>query len=1293
MKTLLILSFTACLISLCGIEAAASPTAVSLRGFGKLVVTPRFFAGSRSSWVTLTAQDPAHAAVCASKFLADLYGFGDVKPADAAGLPGTVAELDGAAWWLVGVDGGACQILCARTRADLASLAHKAGASAWKHVPPAAYPRWLDCMDNAAMGFWFLGGGALPKDVNDDFAWLGENGFTGCVASGVTESRLIAPGVLDSTQLDWYGAMAAKYRVPFRTLLNWTSPMQPPMVWNRVPLPYIEPADGAQPYDDFQHASLGVYDGFVPTPATDPYMLDLRRKLAAKEAADPNFVGHHGSAELGGQTIIELSRYARMPSTIDAWREFLRTKLGLTLAQVGLRYLGNAKAYSSWSQVDVPSLKQFTGWGDGSIDLSGDWQGHADPSAEGADWPQVRSNDVMLLQYASNSHNTPGYWLRRSITLTAEQCGRLKALHIARAGWHGLAPPLAIAAYLNGKQLVDETVEHPLWPDQDQCVLLGDAARPGENHLVLRVRGPLSYVFLSPAGRWAYPSDNPHLNQLWCDATDFTVDIKLKWVEHNLMAIRQGDPDRPIKIMAPWNVMDKIGDLCLKYGAYPHDTGQGGACWAPWMARYVTWRNIQASSEPGGPAGSPAEMRQAMTLYLMLGNSIVDYVFHVDEYRKPDMAKWIADNREMLRCIGKMDVPHAKLAVLRSLRDTRLGFKAPWAWDIARGEAQAAGRTADYVDLPDFASGRANAFKIIFDDGTAVLSEGDIAAIESYVRQGGIFIATNNTGLHTPSTANAWPICRLTGLAVKKPAAPFGNIQFSGTETLIPSLRGRQIKGEGQALDWLKGNQAGESLALAASAPGVNVIATWADRAASDGNIAVASRRIGKGEVVTLGSTFWRDAQDSNAHWISRPELTKLLDEMLSSLGVERDSWVVNAPELSQQVWAEHWRSKNGIYDLFPVARINGDASLPSVTASVKLRGQCPAGEIRDLAAIGHPSVTVSAEGEGFSLPPITLQPMESHVYAAPRVDIEHAAIYWLGVQERQWPALAPVSADALPAAPKPSTDTLALTDGWKMTTGGSDEIWTAPGFNDRSWKTVAPATFAVLGLPEDAVARLRRTVSIPRGWAGKRVSLVFDAPYWFWGVKDHGRLWINGRALPPDTVPNQHNGSFTLDVSDYITNGRLTLALEVDGKPANCKWWPRPAGVSGTFLLQATPIDVKTVPLTDWKAATDLNVFTPLAPNKSVTCKYVETTFDLPAIWPASRLFLESDQPLRWIVLNDRVVSCPDILHELDISRLAVRGRGNVLRWVPVVNGVENPAGDHKITGLPPAIRLGWRP
>jgi hypothetical protein len=147
--------FVVCLAAMVSAAESVETFRVKTRGFGDVEVTARFSGegAGRTSWTTFLAEDEAHARICASKRLADL-GFGDLKPVADSGLAGTVLELPGAGVWLLGVEGNRFHELFAPSRKALARQAKASGAAAWQAVPARAYPRWLDCFDNAGPGVW-----------------------------------------------------------------------------------------------------------------------------------------------------------------------------------------------------------------------------------------------------------------------------------------------------------------------------------------------------------------------------------------------------------------------------------------------------------------------------------------------------------------------------------------------------------------------------------------------------------------------------------------------------------------------------------------------------------------------------------------------------------------------------------------------------------------------------------------------------------------------------------------------------------------------------------------------------------------------------------------------------------------------------------------------------------------------------------------------------------------------------------------------------------------------------------
>ena len=208
-------------------------------------------------------------------------------------------------------------------------------------------------------------------------------------------------------------------------------------------------------------------------------------------------------------------------------------------------------------------------------------------------------------------------------------------------------------------------------------------------------------------------------------------------------------------------------------------------------------------------------------------------------------------------------------------------------------------------------------------------------------------------------------------------------------------------------------------------------------------------------------------------------------------------------------------------------------------------------------------------------------------------------------------------------------------------------------------------------------------------------MELVFDAEHWFWGILPHGQLLVNGK--PPaglrQPIVGMATPGFTLDVTSAAAGGTLRLALEIDGTqqifPTRPYRQSRPHGVTGMFYLRATPLPVRTEPLTDWYAASAFNRLRAVRTGDNVECIYLETQFSLPANWPAQRLFLSTPHHLGFLVLNGYVVGTPGWMNRLDISGLVYRdGRPNVLRWVPASQVAD---WQRPYRGVVPELNLVW--
>jgi len=79
--------------------------------------------------------------------------------------------------------------------------------------------------------------------------------------------------------------------------------------------------------------------------------------------------------------------------------------------------------------------------------------------------------------------------------------------------------------------------------------------------------GPVAgYIFLGATPLRMYPHMTEPENRLWYDTANFSASLLMRNLENILIATRQGDPNRPMKVMATKNMLDMSQDLCARYG-------------------------------------------------------------------------------------------------------------------------------------------------------------------------------------------------------------------------------------------------------------------------------------------------------------------------------------------------------------------------------------------------------------------------------------------------------------------------------------------------------------------------------------------------------------------------------------------------------------------------------------------------------------------------------------------------------------------------------------------------------
>ncbi|WP_306319065.1 MULTISPECIES: glycoside hydrolase family 2 TIM barrel-domain containing protein [unclassified Streptomyces] len=138
--------------------------------------------------------------------------------------------------------------------------------------------------------------------------------------------------------------------------------------------------------------------------------------------------------------------------------------------------------------------------------------------------------------------------------------------------------------------------------------------------------------------------------------------------------------------------------------------------------------------------------------------------------------------------------------------------------------------------------------------------------------------------------------------------------------------------------------------------------------------------------------------------------------------------------------------------------------------------------------------------------------------------------------------------------------------------------VWQLHGHDFPIYTNITYPWWGANGLGEDAqppasptrynpVGQYRRTFTVPRGWAGRRVFLHFE------GVKSAHYVWVNG------TLVGYHEDSFTpaeYDITPHLTEGTNQLAVEVyrfcDGDWMEDQDMIRLSGIFRPVYLYSTP-------------------------------------------------------------------------------------------------------------------------
>jgi hypothetical protein len=1232
--------------------------AMSLRGFGRVATQGWVWkspAGKKLTQVIFSCQTPEHAAVTASKYLEDLLAYGAVTLAEAPqGVAATVVNVRHGGTWLLALDGNCVRIV---TGPDLAFV--QAGlkawdTSAWTPVKRRAYPQYLDNFDNAGLSIWWM----ASAKTDEQLAWMKD--FPAVVNLNTQKlSQTPAPTVYGVSDADGAIAQLRSIGKPFR-YMTWMGDYGGGSAWANI---YTLPGRSVEEAPDGftgRYLFRSLYKkGQVMSSEAHTVTLDALVQIMRKRVNEPDLLAWlepHGE-------FLKPDPFHMPPGCEIRFPSYLQLEKGYDLATLSLAYTGNDTAYQSWADIPLPDTAYFSGRYGEYLDLDDvKWAWKPAPLADGekGNWMRAdfddsawardfRTSKHLLSNWNHRSRISP-LWLRFTHDIPQQLLDKAKDrplyLHLMPYT-ESKGRPLSV--WINGKLAGKELMDPKGHVNRHVAIDAREFLKAGQNSFaVFSLGGRIAYrVFLGFENPGSYPYADSHRNQQYLDWNDYLIWEKLQALERYLKAMRSVDPVRPIKVMTPHMFQSAAMDLFARYGAYPQLTGEGGWYRPMHYKGYSRLRGLPGSSEPGGAQKTATGSQQMFGMIFWESQDCHDYVFDLTRElwsHKEALAWWTA-NKPLLRTLGKTDFIASKIGVLRDTRQgERYGNDEIWNWDVSRGLLPALGLTPVLVDGPDFENGLADDVPVMMDCATTVMTPAMVDAIERYVAHGGIFIAQHHTGRHSSEMRNAWPLAERFGLKITLKLLsdenyhkwPLGKIKFTETQTLWPSLRGKACEGSGVSIDWADNESTGAVAITSDDTRAVEPVALW-----EDGTMAVADAHRGAGRLIFVGTPFYYRMRDEQGKYLNESRRQALVEEMLDSLQVKRDTHVGD-----ERVWFEKRASKNGLYDVYfacPMGlRKKGWKVDDKLPCDLTFDREGPVAVVEPTSADCDDIPAQFANGR-VSLGTVAMNPYKPRQFAVLREDAGlEGPLHWLKTQWGAWRRLDPVPAsnadrlieNARRLAKRLGEDGMDISQEWKVRINPEnpdDDAWLTEDVS--SWQDSEVGSWLARGWPQARVVQYRKKVTVPAGWLeGKtRIYLGCDG-YNRLGLQDQASVWVNGKQIYRNT-----KGYFCLDVSEFAATGMLDLAMIVRGKPRDFNT----IGPTATFYLRKLPAPIHTIELNDgwtklddWQGGTE----TLTMPVKANVFG-MKTTVTLPAEYaghPVRLCIVDTNRQVHGLIIND---------------------------------------------------------
>ncbi len=948
------------------------------------------------------------------------------------------------------------------------------------------------------------------------------------------------------------------------------------------------------------------------------------------------------------------------------FRHWLKAVKGYSLQTLGRRWHGSPTYFKSWNQVHVPSRMALFGQLNSSCLMVRHWSWQL--AETGKTWvPPTSKAGWVKIHLPPAQMETLLPWKTSFYKARFNAAGWL-AKNSGKAVYLVVHPMTAwgqkgCGVWLNGRYLGTFKGRTEGSPDRDFDVEVTKSLASGVNRLILLIPGTKRHAsYLGSGGKLMaafftthkpqrYPDMGPYLNARWVDLEAWQAYS----IHHALVPLlelaRREDPNRPMGIAAQTTggVTNGTVALARRYRLSVQFTG-GGPWYYPWNSGMGYVAGFYGTTEPGGTLNATS-LSQMTGDVLLDGDGNVDLFQFLDDYEKlQQKTHWFTKNQRLIQLFGKYRRAKPSIVLMRSGRNLALGNSLPWFWDLGRGELQQAGYDNVYATPRMVTQGLCNSYPVVMDAATVFMSRRTVAGLKKYVRQGGTFIAIQCTGRDTYLRPNTWPISALTGFQVVA-THPTGNIRFGRALPILANWRGKVFNGTGPGITGSAG------IGLKPVAPGSIALAKWAN-----GTVAIGYRKIGKGRVIVLGSSFWRNQAADVGGWWRAPQglEEEFLHDLFLSLGIRRNALAENP-----DVWAREMITKNGLqtwllaYNVAPNSR----------KATLKFRVSSRPPTVWNLLT-KKPVPYTYARG-WVKISAVKFAPFGVQAFAVQRRSLVGGLAYWWRVKREFWKSYKP-SAKTLNIPP--TTDQALAVDRWKFYADRTGAVsksaaWRQASFNDRSWQSMSPGFWGLLDPKLQAYQGLglyRAKLTIPAAWKGRQIAFwlySFNNPI----VYNLGKFYLNGHLI---TTYKARSWSQTLayNITRWVhwkSPNELTVRV-TGGKNGSgicgCVW----VAPLRHLVFKKNISKGWTVFGKNYKATGRLD-----GP-AHVTAKYCRRRVRIPTAWKGRQVYLRMRTPVQCVscvVVNGHLINYNAYLHpfgliaEVNVTPYLRFGQSNALQ------------------------------